>query len=509
MDQVADPHFLPARGADAVFEGRVPAFVAGPSHGQLGSIPVPFVHVVPPHLALRGPGTSVGPEHRIGAPADEREPEVLRVRLPEHGVEGLDQLVEAFELREAAGVAECQRRDVRDALREREGVVVERRAVHLAHRHDRAEPVRVPSQRCDEDGAGVVHEAEVGGDLHRHVLGDHERLGLAEQEVLRDLLGDVRDLRSRFRRMRAHGEHAGDAEGARLLVARVGRGRLTGDDRRDGFDRALEDLSDGVLGGHRLRQPQQRAGDPSFASLGFEQPSRLECNGSMRGQDLEQATIVFVELGESKLRQHDHADDLVARDHGDGEHRFQQVVVGPRDRDGELDLPGVGGEQGGLGERDVPGDPLAEPGHEGGEGLGRVVGEQLTSEGDREQRVTVGLEQVDPAVVVIDDRPELCGDRRRDLLDIAEHVERGRQVVQHVQLGDGPDVVAQPLRFWSRCLCHGSPRRVGDEGMLSRAHPPEAISAVVPRCLNRVGSGASLVEREPTRRNRCPRGRSG
>ena len=129
----------------------------------------------------------------------------------------------------------------------------------------------------------------------------------------------------------------------------------------------------------------------------------------MRGQDLEQATIVFVELGESKLRQHDHAYDLVARDHGDGQHRFQQVVVGPRDRDGELDLPGVGGEQGGLGERDVPGDPLAEPGHEGGEGLGRVIGEQLTPEGDREQRVTVGLEQVDPAVVVIDDRPELGG----------------------------------------------------------------------------------------------------
>ena len=308
--------------------------------------------------------------------------------------------------------------------------------------------------------------------------------------------------------MCAHGEHAGDAEGTRLFVARVGCRCLAGNDRREGFDRALKDLSDGVLGGHRLRQSQQRAGDSGLASLGFQQPSRLEGDGGVRGQHLEQAPIVFVELGEPELRQHDHAHDLVTRDHRDGEHRFQQVVVGPRDRDGELDLPCVRRQQGGLGERDVPGDPLPEPRHERGEGLGRVVGEQLTPEGDREQRVTVGLEQVDPAVVVVDDRPELSGDRGRDLLDIAEHVERGREVVQHVQLGDGTDVVAQPLRLWSRCLCHGSPRRVGDEGMLSRAHPPGPISAVVARCLNRVGSDASLVEREPARRNRG-RGRSG
>ena len=42
--------------------------------------------------------------------------------------------------------------------------------------------------------------------------------------------------------------------------------------------------------------------------------------------------------------------------------------------------------------------------------------------------------------------------------------------------------------------------------MLSPEQLPVAISAVAERCLNRVGSDASLVEREPARHDRCPRG---
>ena len=192
----------------------------------------------------------------------------------------------------------------------------------------------------------------------------------------------------------------------------------------------------------------------------------------MGRQDLEEPLIVLVELCEPQLRQDDHTDDLVPRDHRDGDHRFEQVVVGSGDRDRELDLTSIRGQQGGLRERDVAGDPLAQLRHECGEGLGRVLGEQLAPERDREQGVAVGLEQVDPAVVVVDDRSELRRDRGCDLLDVAEHVERGRQVVQHVQLRDGTDVVSQSLRLCSRCLCHGSPRHLGDRDPCSHPERP-------------------------------------
>jgi len=65
--------------------------------------------------------------------------------------------------------------------------------------------------------------------------------------------------------------------------------------------------------------------------------------------------------------------------------------------------------------------------------LGLVLGE-LSAKGDRPQRETVLEQEVDPAVVVVDQRLELGRDGLADRGDVVQRVQPRRQGVQHPQL---------------------------------------------------------------------------
>ena len=87
---------------------------------------------------------------------------------------------------------------------------------------------------------------------------------------------------------------------------------------------------------------------------------------------------------------------------------------------------------------DVPGDPLADPGlqhlHR------RARRDEVAAEGDRPQVVPVTDE--DAAVVVIDQEPELLGDRGADLRDVVEPAQLRRHSVEQLQVGDRADLGA-------------------------------------------------------------------
>ena len=170
----------------------------------------------------------------------------------------------------------------------------------------------------------------------------------------------------------------------------------------------------------------------------------------MRGQHLQQALVFEVELGVAQARQDDHADDELPDEHGHQEHRFDDVV-GALDLDRELDLLSVRREQRGA----VFGDPARHPftdlGDELLQGLLLVLVEDLATERDREQGVTVGLQQVHAAVVVVDDRAQLVGDGGAHLFHAAHGVQGGGQAVQHVELGHRAEALG---RSWCRHHVH-------------------------------------------------------
>ena len=108
--------------------------------------------------------------------------------------------------------------------------------------------------------------------------------------------------------------------------------------------------------------------------------------------------------------------------------------------------------------RDPAGDALPDMADELLQRLVLVLVEDLAAEGDRQQREAVLLHHVDAAVVVVEDRVELFGDRGGDLVDVVEAGEGRRHAVQHVQLRDESKV-----------------RRLGGSrmGLLASRHGPE------------------------------------
>ena len=70
-----------------------------------------------------------------------------------------------------------------------------------------------------------------------------------------------------------------------------------------------------------------------------------------------------------------------------------------------------------------------------------VLGRELAAERDRHQAGLV-LQEVHAAVVVIDDRPQLRGDRVADLGRLGQHVQLRGEAVEHVELRVGPVGVA-------------------------------------------------------------------
>ena len=59
----------------------------------------------------------------------------------------------------------------------------------------RAEPVGIPSQRRDEDVVGLMHEQELRRQGRDDLPVDHERLDVAAEEGVRDVGGDIGDVR--------------------------------------------------------------------------------------------------------------------------------------------------------------------------------------------------------------------------------------------------------------------------------------------------------------------------
>ena len=162
----------------------------------------------------------------------------------------------------------------------------------------------------------------------------------------------------------------------------------------------------------------------------------------MAGEHLEQAHIVCVELVEPELRENEHADDVraVAERHG------QQRLLDSRRALDVVSDPAVGGV---AGQKRLPrrghvtGDADPDLRHEHVEGrLGAL--RQVTPKRHRPKVVSVTEE--DPTVVVVDQLPELFGDRGADLAHLEQAREPARDTVQHLQVRDRADLVASRSR---------------------------------------------------------------
>ena len=238
-----------------------------------------------------------------------------------------------------------------------------------------------------------------------------------------------------------------ESEVAGLLVAEVGRQAAGGGDQvRNGVDRHLHDVVDRVELCQRLRQPQQCGGGLGRLALGLEQLRVLERHRGVRCQDLEESLILLVELRVPEHGQRDDTQQLVADGHRHGEHRFQHVVRAG-DLDGERHLARVRRDERLAGLRDRASDAFADLRDQRLDGVLLVVREHLAAERDRIQRVAVGLQEVDPAAVVGDDRAQLGGDGRADLDRIVQRIELGGETVQHVELRHGTEAIGGGARL--------------------------------------------------------------
>ena len=94
----------------------------------------------------------------------------------------------------------------------------------------------------------------------------------------------------------------------------------------------------------------------------------------------------------------------------------------------------------GLG--DAAGDTGAERDQQRLEGLALVL-RQLPAERDRDEQLAVLGEQVDAAVVVLDDRVQLGRDRLADLPDVVQLVQALGQAVEHPKLRERPQLVRE------------------------------------------------------------------
>ena len=158
----------------------------------------------------------------------------------------------------------------------------------------------------------------------------------------------------------------------------------------------------------------------------------------MAGQHLEQAQVVRVELVETELRHDDHADNggPVAQ-----RHRQQRLLDARRAGDPEADaaVRRVTGQERLARERHVARDTLADARLEH---VHRRPGRrEVAPEGDRAQIVAVADE--DATVVVVDQQPELVGDRRADLRDVVQPAQLRRDAVQHLQVRDRAELGAR------------------------------------------------------------------
>ena len=113
-------------------------------------------------------------------------------------------------------------------------------------------------------------------------------------------------------------------------------------------DEPAEAVGDALEHAARVERGQDRFGDLQELALAAElllERERLLAQpfgrvgvghrlGGEAGVDHEQPQVVVGELVEAELGEHEDAEDLVVEDHRREEHRFVEVVLGPRDRVG-------------------------------------------------------------------------------------------------------------------------------------------------------------------------------
>lgn len=252
---------------------------------------------------------------------------------------------------------------------------------------------------------------------------------------------------------------ADEAERAVGGIPEVGRREPAGRDLGHGLGHAGQDGLGIVRAGQRLGEAEQRRGRLRGLALPGEEPSVLEGDRGVRGEDLDHPDVLVVEPIDAEAREHDRARHPLADLHRDDEDRLLGLGR-PGDLHADRIAQGIGSVVG-LAERDrVPGEALPHVGHELLVGLALVLGE-LAPERDRLERPPVLGEQVDAAVVVVDEGLQLGGDRLRDLTDVAEAAQAQRQAVEHPELRGGARLGWRAGRpaCGAACPCHGGAPR--------------------------------------------------
>ena len=332
-----------------------------------------------------------------------------------------------------------------EAARVPEIAVVEGVPSRFRHDDQRAEPIGIPVERGDQDLPRLIQQPEFLGDLFDQHLGDDERVALALQERLGDLPWHVRHHRARPEGASFDLVHTRDPESAGLDVAHVGRHDGGGHEGRDRFDGILQDVADGLTcpsgsgtvpagrprspplharhpGASRSRTPRRRGRPAPRAGAG---PPRRTCR--TRGW---------------RARSRPRPARRRASAPAASTRRCRRCPrSGPRTPPPARS--GVSSDVRCSATQPVMPSPISVTSSI--ERLLPVLVEQLAAERDRRQGVSVGLQQVDPAVVVVDDRAQLGRDRLADLADVIEGVQGRGQVVQHVELRTPTETLAAGL----------------------------------------------------------------
>ena len=212
--------------------------------------------------------------------------------------------------------------------------------------------------------------------------------------------------------------------GDRALVRLEGVSDVLGDQVRHlpGVQAARE-------GAAHVRDPAQVLGE---VRRGADRPRRFDRGGGLVGQDREDSHVGEVELVEAQLGERDHAGDPLVVAHRDDEHRLLDLV-GARDRHPARIRVGVGDQE----RPSVGGDPA-------GEALAHLEAKLLEPDrlvavvaGGHDRDQVVGLlDDVDPAGVVVHDRPDLVDHRLGDVADGGAAGHPGGGALGHLELGD-------------------------------------------------------------------------
>ena len=211
-----------------------------------------------------------------------------------------------------------------------------------------------------------------------------------------------------------------------------------GDQLRGALDDAFEHALEPLRRGEVAPELEQRLRALRLAALRLVEAGVLERDGRMAGEHLEQAQVVLVELVQAELGDDDRPGDAGAVVQRDGDDRLLDPR-GTGDLDRELARRRVVEQERLARLDDAAGQTLADARAE--HLRRRPVGRgQLALERDRQQ--VRALADEDPAVVVVDQQPQLVRDRHPDLADVVRAIELAGQRLEHLQVRDRANVLA-------------------------------------------------------------------